>query len=100
MDTKFDLSNEAGMSAFEWGLIIIIAVIAGVYLYRKYFVNKGCAGCASSAKGGCSLRQQFEANKKSCSSDDSLESEQVLRFKSPQHTDPSSERATSNKQES
>lgn len=48
MNSKLDLAGEASTGFFEWALIILIVLFAGVYLWRKYFIKKGCAGCAGS----------------------------------------------------
>lgn len=68
MNSKLDLAGEASVGFFEWALIIVIVLLASIYLWRKYFVKKGCAGCASSrGRNACSL-QINPTEKPNCSS--------------------------------
>lgn len=49
MQPSIDLSTETSLGWAEWGIVIAIVLIAGIYLWRKLFVKKGCA-CASCGK--------------------------------------------------
>lgn len=86
MNTKLDWTQEAGSSFLELFIVIALAIAAGVYLYRKYFIKKGCAGCASSGKaGGCSSSQasQGATSTASRSADhkELMQHEQVVCFR-------------------
>lgn len=60
MNSRIDFAQEASIGLFEWALIIVIVLLAGIYLWRKYFIKKGCAGCASS-DGKCPSTSQLKA---------------------------------------
>ena len=49
MHPSIDLSSETALGWAEWGMLIAIAVAAGVYLWRKFLIKKGCA-CAGCGK--------------------------------------------------
>ncbi|MDO5686835.1 MAG: hypothetical protein Q4G42_05585 [Neisseria sp.] len=52
MNPPIDLSSEAATNWGEWGVVIAVAVIAGIYLWRRFFVKKGCSGCAQGGQCG------------------------------------------------
>jgi hypothetical protein len=60
MTPSIDLSAETTLGWTEWGILIAIAAIACLYLWRKFFIKKGCA-CSSCGKAkGCSRKPQQE----------------------------------------
>lgn len=54
MDSSVDLSSEAAVSWTEWGIVVLLLVLAVFYLWRKLFVKKGCACAGCGKAGSCS----------------------------------------------
>lgn len=82
MNSKLDLAGEASVGFFEWVLIIVIVLLASIYLWRKYFVKKGCAGCTSSrGRNACSMQiNPKESPICSLASDTHQQSEQPMYY--------------------
>lgn len=58
MQPSIDLSHETAMGWAEWGLVLLVLIVAGIYLWRKIFVKKGC-GCSGCGKEKtCAVKPQ------------------------------------------
>lgn len=58
MQPAIDLSHETAFGWTEWGIVLAVLIIAGLYVWRKLFIKKGCSCSGCGKEKSCTIKPQ------------------------------------------